>query len=124
MSTKKVYYLKNCDTSRRVIREAGLSESDDFEFQDIKEKPLTPEQLDQLAVLAGSYEGLFNRRAQEYHRRNLKNEYLNEKDYRDLILEHYTFLKRPVVVVNDQIFIGGDVKEINRLIYHLESLSD
>jgi len=119
MSTKKVYYLKNCDTSRRVIREAGLSE--DFEFQDIKENPLTAEQLDQLAVLAGSYEGLFNRRAKEYHRRNLKNEYLNEKDYRDLILEHYTFLKRPVVVINDQIFIGGIKKEINRLIYHLES---
>lgn len=122
MSTKKVYYLKNCDTSRRVTREAGLS--DDFEFQDIKENPLTPEQLDQLAVLAGSYESLFNRRAQEYHRRNLKNEYLNEKDYRELILEHYTFLKRPVVVINDQIFIGGNEKEVNRLIYHLESLND
>lgn len=116
MTTKKVFYLKNCDTSQRVIREAELS--DDFEFQDIKEDPLTPQQLDHLAALAGSYEALFNRRCKKYRERDMKNAYLNEKDYRELILEHYTFLKRPVVVIDDQIFIGGSEKEIKRLMYY------
>ncbi|MCF8308244.1 MAG: hypothetical protein K9I68_04460 [Bacteroidales bacterium] len=119
MTTKKVFYLKTCDTSQRVIHEAGLS--DNFDFQDIKEEPLTPQQLDQLAALAGSYEGLFNRRCKKYRERDLKNEYLNEKDYRDLILEHYTFLKRPVVVVDNQIFIGGSEKEIKRLMHYLDT---
>jgi len=118
MNTKKIYYLKNCDTSRKVIRQANLS--DEFEFIDIKENPLTPEEVDHLAILAGSYEALFSRRSREYHRRDLKNQYLNEKDYRDLILEHYSFLKRPVVVIDDQIFIGGNENEINRLIYYRE----
>lgn len=119
MDTRKVYYLKNCDTSRRVIREARLP--DDFVYQDIKENPLSAEQVDQLAVLAGSYEALFSRRSREYHKRDLKSQHLNEKDYRDLILEHYSFLKRPVIVVDNQIYIGGDKKEVARLVNHLEN---
>lgn len=115
---KRVFYLQNCDTSKRVIKEAGLG--DEFDFQDIKKKPLTPQQLDELAVMAGSYEALFSRRSREYQKRELKNEYLNEKDYRDLILEHYSFLKRPVVVYAGQVFIGSDEKVVNQLINELE----
>ncbi|HAT68946.1 MAG TPA: hypothetical protein DCS22_00475, partial [Flavobacteriaceae bacterium] len=44
--------------------------------------------------------------------RNLKDEDLIEDDFRDLILEHYTFLKRPVIINNDQIFIGNSKKVI------------
>ncbi|HKK09797.1 MAG TPA: ArsC/Spx/MgsR family protein [Bacteroidales bacterium] len=115
---KRVFYLPNCDTSKRVIKEARLG--DDFDFQDIKKKPLTPQQLDELAVMAGSYEALFSRRSREYQKRELKNEYLNEKDYRDLILEHYSFLKRPVVVYAGQAFVGSSEKVVNQLINELE----
>ncbi len=115
---KRVFYLQNCDTSKRVIKKAGLG--DEFDFQDIKKKPLTPQQLDELAVMAGSYEALFSRRSREYQKRELKNEYLNEKDYRNLILEHYSFLKRPVVVYAGQVFIGSGEKVVNQLINELE----
>lgn len=114
---KHVFYLPNCDTSRRVIRQAELG--DDFTYQDIKKKPITEDQLDELAVLAGSYEALFSRRAREYHKRKLKDIYLNEKDYRTLILEDYTFLKRPVIVYKGHIFIGADEKNVNQLIHEL-----
>ena len=40
---------------------------------------------------------------------------ITENDYRQLILEEYTFLKRPVFLVENDIFIGNSKKEIDRL---------
>ena len=45
----------------------------------------------------------------------LKNKTLSETDYRQLILEEDTFLKRPVFIVNDKIFIGNSQKTIEAL---------
>ena len=57
--------------------------------------------------LAGSYEALFSKRARLYKERDLKNQNLTEEDYKNLILGHYTFLKRPVIITEDQIFVGN-----------------
>ena len=93
-----------------------------FEKQDIKEEELTVAQLDALKELAGSYEALFSRRAKLYKERQLKDEQLDETDYKQLILEHYTFLKRPVLVVDDAIFIGNSRKTIDQAKDFLASL--
>jgi len=37
---------------------------------------------------------------------------LNEKDYRKYILLEYTFLKRPVIIVDNEIFIGNSKKTV------------
>lgn len=92
---KKVYYLSSCSTCKRIMKEVALSE--DFIRQDIKVDNLTEEQLVELKNKTGSFESLFNRRAQLYRKRNLKDRKLSEKDYKNLILEEYTFLKRPVL---------------------------
>ena len=62
--------------------------------------------------LAGSYEALFSRRATLYKERDLKNKTLTENDYKALILEHYTFLSRPVLVSNNTIFVGNSKKNV------------
>ena len=103
---RKVYYLSTCSTSKRIISELDLRNKD-FEFQDIKFEKLTGEQLSDLASMAGSYEALFSRIARKYKELNLKELVLSEEDYRKYILDEYTFLKRPVIVVNDRIFIGS-----------------
>lgn len=82
----------------------------DFEKQDIKTNPITAEQLEYLKQMAGSYEILFSKRALLYKEMKLKYEVLDEKDYKRLILEEYTFLKRPVIVYEGQVFIGGEMK--------------
>lgn len=107
---RKIYHLSTCNTCQRIIRELGTPA--DFQYQDIKSEALEDGQLDELARLAGSYEALFSKRARLYKERNLKDRSLGETDYRDLILEHYTFLKRPVVVIEDQIFIGNAAKTV------------
>ncbi len=79
-------------------------------MQDIKFEKITPTQLDEMKKMAGSYESLFSRRAIKYRELGLKDKKLEEKDYRRLILEEYTFLKRPVVIMGKRIFIGSEKK--------------
>ena len=105
---KKVYHLKTCNTCDRIIKTLDLP--NDFVFQDIKSEDITVKQLDQLKNLAGSYEALFSKRAKLYKEMGLKDQTLSEADFKHYILDHYTFLKRPVIVVNDKIFIGNSVK--------------
>ena len=107
---KKIYFLKTCSTCQRILKSLNLSS--DFQIQDIKETPLTVEDLEKLKSIAGSYEDLFSRRAKLYKEMGLKNESLEERDYKRYILDHYTFLKRPVLVVEQQIFIGNNPKTI------------
>lgn len=81
-------------------------------LQDIKTESVSPEQLEDMHSLTGSYEALFSKRAQLYRKRGLNEKTLVEKDYKNLILEHYTFLKRPVMIVADQIFVGNSKKVV------------
>lgn len=83
-----------------------------FIKQDIKTQAITEEELEAIHNLSGSYESLFSKRAQLYKKRDLKNQDLSEEAYKNLILEHYTFLKRPVIINNDQIFIGNSKKTV------------
>ncbi|MGB1210736.1 MAG: arsenate reductase family protein [Lacinutrix venerupis] len=105
MMIDKVYYLKSCSTCIRILKELNLPEN--VVLQNIKTEAITEEQIKQMKDLAGSYEALFSKRATLYKQRDLKNKSLTETDYKNLILEHYTFLSRPVFILNNKIFIGN-----------------
>lgn len=107
---KKIYHLATCSTCVPIVKE--LNPSDDVILQDIKTEKITEAQIDEMAKMAGSYEALFSRRAMKYKSMGLKDKNLNEQDYRQLILDEYTFLKRPVMIANDQIFVGNAKKEV------------
>ncbi|TYP76220.1 arsenate reductase family protein [Aquimarina intermedia] len=107
---KKIYHLSTCDTCKRILKELEPSKS--YTLQDLKSEPVTPDQLNELYTLSGSYEALFNKRARLYKERDLKTKNLSENDYKALLLEHYTFLKRPVIRIDDEVFIGNSKKTI------------
>ena len=111
---KKNYHLGTCTTCQAIIKETGI-DSRGFVMQDIKFEKITPGQLDEMKSLAGSYEALFSRRALKYKELGLKDKKLEEKDYRKFILDEYTFLKRPVVIIDDKIFIGSGKKNVEAL---------
>jgi arsenate reductase len=111
---KKIYHLANCTTCQAIIKETGIEKAG-LEMQDIKTEKITPAQLDEMKALSGSYESLFSRRAIKYRELGLKDQSLTEKDYRRLILEEYTFLKRPVVILNNKIFVGSEKKNVEAL---------
>lgn len=109
---KKVYFLQTCDTCRRILKEVNL---EGFEKQEIKANPITNNQLEELYAHTNSYEALFNKRAKLYREMDLKNQNLTDKDYRQYILDEYTFLKRPVFIVDNEIFVGNSKKVVESL---------
>ena len=44
---------------------------------------------------------------------DLKNQILTEQDYRQLILDEYTFLKRPVIINNNEVYAGNTKKQVD-----------
>lgn len=107
---QKIFYLSTCDTCKRIMDDINLPQS--FVQQDIKTNTISKEDLEHMYTLSGSYEALFSKRARLYKEKNLKDTQLLETDFKNLILEHYTFLKRPVIINNDEIFIGNSKKVV------------
>lgn len=116
---RKIYYLKTCDTCKRIIK--ALPSTEGFEFQDIKEESITVKQVEEMHALTGNYEVLFSKRAKLYKEMGLKDVNLSESDFKRYILEHYTFLNRPVIIVEDQIFVGNSPKVVEKAIKALSN---
>lgn len=108
---KKIYHLGSCSTCQRILKE--LEPLDGVSLQEIKTEPMTAEQLEEMKNMSGSYESLFSKRAMLYRQKGLHEQQLTEDDYKSLILEHYTFLKRPVILIDEQIFIGNSKKVVH-----------
>ncbi|MDC6350993.1 hypothetical protein PP178_05470 [Zeaxanthinibacter sp. PT1] len=107
---KTIFHLSSCDTCKRILGEIGPTPG--FTLQDIRTEAVSAAQLETMHSLSGSYEALFNKRARLYKERGLNQQQLGEEDYKKLLLEHYTFLKRPVIVGKDQIFAGNSKKTV------------
>ena len=115
---KKVYTLSTCDTSKKILKLCNITNLY-FEIKDIKTSSITQTELEEMRSFAGSYEALFSRRSRKYKSMGLKDVVLKEDDYKRLILQEYTFLKRPVIIDNDKIFIGNNKANVERLSKHM-----
>ena len=123
ISMKKIYHLGNCTTCQAIIKELPVSmlrpghngDQKEFQIQDIKLDKITAAQLDEMKKMTGSYESLFSRRAMKYKELGLKDKKMEEKDFRNFILEEYTFLKRPVIIIDEKIFVGSEKKTVEAL---------
>jgi arsenate reductase len=109
----KIYYLASCDTCRKIIK--GLPQNHNLAFHDIKQNPITVEELEEMHRLSGSYEALFSKKAQLYKSMDLKNKSLTEDDYKKYILEHYTFISRPVFIIEGKIYIGNSQQNMHQV---------
>lgn len=107
---RKIYHLSTCSTCQRIIKELG--ELEGFEMQNIKEEKIKAKQIDEMKKMTGSYESLFSRRSMKYRPMGLHEKEISEKEYRKLILEEYSFLKRPVIFIDDEIFVGNAKKVV------------
>jgi len=108
---RKAYILNSCSTCQRIIKEINWTD----DIQNIKEKNIDAKTLDKLHKSIGSYEGLFNKRAMKYRSMGLNEMDLSEKDFRKYILEEYTFLKRPVFIIDDKVFAGNAKKTVEAI---------
>lgn len=102
---KKIFYLKSCSTNQRILKE--INPGADVELQNIKEENIDEETLDFLKDKVGSYEVLFSKKAMKYRSMGLNERELTEEDYKKYMLQEYTFLKRPFIIYDDEVFIGN-----------------
>lgn len=107
---RKIYHLSNCGTCHRIINEVG--DTSDFTSINIKEKNISEKDLDFIAEKLGGYEAVFSKRAMKYRSMGLNEIKLTEADYKRYILEEYTFLKRPVFIVDKDAFAGNSKKVV------------
>ena len=110
----KIYYLASCDTCRKIIK--SLPNSNKLTFIDIRQNPISESDLEEMYQLSGSYEALFSKKAQLYKSLGLKDKRLTEADFKKYLLEHYTFLSRPVFIIDGKIYIGNSPKNIHEVI--------
>lgn len=113
------YYLKSCDTCLRILKQLP---KENLELINIKESPLTESQLTQLKDLAGSYKSLFNFRAQKLKELSDDLKPVTEDDFLQLLLLDYTYLARPVAIVENIIFVGNRPEIVDALKSKLEKL--
>ena len=104
----KVFHLSSCSTCKRILTDTNAAAT--CALQDIKTNNITAEELDWLAEKVGSYEALFSRKALKFRGMGLHEKIVSEADYRDLMLQEYTFLKRPFIIVGETVFIGNAAK--------------
>lgn len=109
---KTVFYLKTCGTCTKIMNQFDLS---DWEKRELKSQNITPAELETLYQRTKSYESLFSKRSTQIKKRDLNLNILKEEDFKDLILDHYSFLKRPIFVTEDALFVGNDAKTLESL---------
>lgn len=108
----KVFYLKTCSTCKRIMSEFDLT---GWELRELKTQNITAEELQELYDLTQSYEALFSKKSTQIKAREIDVKSLKEEDFKALILEHYSFLKRPVFINGKDIFVGNDKKNLENL---------
>ncbi|MFT5778765.1 MAG: arsenate reductase [Crocinitomicaceae bacterium] len=107
---KKIYHLSSCSTNQRILKE--IQPGSEVELQDIKQNAIDEKTLDFLRSKVGSYEDLFSKRAMKFRSMGLNEMNLSEADYKKYMLEEYTFLKRPFMINEEEVFIGNAKKTI------------
>jgi arsenate reductase len=115
---KRIYHLKTCSTNQRILKELS---TEGFELVNIKENNIDANTLDWLSKKVGSYEALFSKKATKYKEQGLKDKNLSDQDYRQLMLDEYTFLKRPFIINEEEIFIGNSKEEVEKAKQSLNS---
>ncbi len=107
---RKIFYLKTCNTCVKALK--FLDADEKVELHEIKSAQISSKDLEYMRSLVNTYDDLFSKRAMKYRSLGLKEKNLSEEEMKNYILEEYTFLKRPVVVFDDQIFIGHSKKAL------------
>lgn len=111
---KKIYHLSSCSTNQRILKE--INPKQDVILHDIKKENIDPKTLDWLKEKVGSYEALFSKKAMKYRSMGLNNMNLSEADYRKYMLEEYTFLSRPFMINEEEVFIGNSRSVVEKAV--------
>lgn len=102
----EVIGITNCNTIKKTkdwLDQQNLA----YTFRDVKKDPLSPNELADLVKKAG-LETLVNRRGRKWQMLGLGDKELSDNDLFDVLLEHQTMIKRPVLRHGEAVMVGFD----------------
>lgn len=111
MSKIYFYGLPNCTTCQKALRRLDYHRAPNIEKRNIRDEPLSREEIEKLAKMLGGAENLFSRRSVKYRELGLRDKEISPAEMIDLMESEYTFLKRPVLVVDGKALAGFFEKE-------------
>jgi arsenate reductase (glutaredoxin) len=104
----KMYGIPNCD----IIKKAGVwltKHNIPFELHDYKKQGISAEKLKEWSKLKG-WETIFNKRSTTW--KEIMNAYEgivnNQAEAIQIMQQHTSIIKRPVIEVNNEIIVGYD----------------
>ena len=98
-------YLSTCSTCVRIIKSLGIEDAPFL--QNVKEAMVTPEQLRFLYNHTNNYEQLINKRGRIYAQLKREGTVFSEAVYKTLLEKEYSCLKRPILIWNNNVFLGN-----------------
>jgi arsenate reductase len=100
------YWLPNCSTCKKALGWLERRGVKIAEFRDIKEQPLTRNEVEDLAKMLCGPAELFSKRAIKYREMKLNEREVAPDEMLDLMTDEYTFLKRPILVIGSKAVAG------------------
>ena len=91
-----IYGLKACDTCRKVLKSLGNAE-----FRDVREDGVPQDVLNSAYAKFG--DALLNTRSTTWRQLD---DAERERDALDLLMAHPTLMKRPLIVLDGEMFLG------------------
>ena len=110
------YWLSNCSTCQKAKNFLERHSLEFSEIRDIKENPLSLMEVENLAKMLGGANELFSRRAVRYRELKLSERELSDAEMLDLMTQEYTFLKRPILTIDNQAIAGFFEKSMNQFL--------
>ncbi len=79
----------------------------EYEFIDVREEPLTRDELKELEFKVG-LDVLLNKRGRKWRDLGLADKDLSEEELFEQLLEHQVMIKRPVLIKDESVLVGYD----------------
>jgi arsenate reductase len=105
-----MYWLPHCTTCQKAVQYLEKKGHSVATFRDLKGDPLDRKEVERLAKLVGGADELFSRRARKYRSMNLSERELSSDEMIQLMIDDYTFIKRPVLLCDKRALSGFSTK--------------
>jgi arsenate reductase (glutaredoxin) len=112
----EVYGLPYCTTCQKAVTYLEGKDVSVRGFRNLKEEPLSVDEVRALAAKVGGVEKLFSKRAMKFRQMGLHEREVPEDEMVKLMSEEYTFVTRPIIVRGDRATAGFSAKRVDELV--------
>jgi arsenate reductase len=117
LKIERMYWLPYCSTcvkAEQYLKDKGATIQT---YINVKEETVSEATLKELCELIGGVDKLFSKRAMKYRAWGLNEKELSDEEMLKYMHEEYTFIKRPVIVTEDQrVLAGFSAKQYDQLL--------